>query len=82
MKTILVLHKYERPLTEELHGGEVRKLDPCLHQYGVTWKRSYLTEDRMQMWCEFEASDAETVRKACRSAEVPVAGAWPVHKFE
>ncbi len=82
MKTILTLQQYTTPLTVEAHDVGAARLKPCLEEYGVTWKRSFLSQDCLQMWCQFEASDAEAVRRACRSADIPLAGAWQVNVHE
>ena len=82
MKTVLILQQYKTPLSDQAHDTAAVRLDPCLKQYGVTWKRSFLSHDRLQMWCQFEAKDVETVRQACRSADVALAGAWEVSKSE
>ena len=82
MKTVLVLHAFPEPLSEKAVSDAFGRMKPCLEEYDVTWKRSYLTHDRLKMFCEFEAKDAETVRSACRSADVPVDGVWPVDKIE
>lgn len=36
---------------------------PCLAAYQATWKRSMLSIDRKRMVCEYEAADAETMRR-------------------
>ena len=36
---------------------------PCLAAYQATWKRSLLSADRKRMVCEYEAADAETMRR-------------------
>ena len=41
---------------------------PCLGIYNVTWKRSLIASDRLRIICEYEAADAETVRKVQREA--------------
>ena len=55
---------------------------PCLAEYGVLWKASYLATDRMRMFCEFEAESAEQIRNALRSAEVRFARVWPALKYQ
>ncbi len=82
MKTVFVLHAFPQPLSEMDVSQAFNRLKPCLVEYDVTWKRSYLTHDRLKLFCEFEAQDAEAVRSACRSADIPVEGVWPVDKIE
>ena len=82
MKTVLTLQQYKTPLSEQVRDMAADRIEPCLKQYGITWKRSFLSHDRLQMWCQFEAKDVEAVRQACRSADIPLAGAWEVEKKE
>jgi hypothetical protein len=81
MPVYVVEHEYQTPLTDELHNEEVRRADPCLAQYGVTWKASYIASDRLKQICEFEAVNAEQVRSALRSADVPFARCWQADKY-
>ena len=41
---------------------------PCLATHAATWKRSLLSADRKRMVCEYEAADAETMRRIQREA--------------
>jgi hypothetical protein len=43
--------------------------------------RSYLSTDRLRMVCEFEATDAESVRQSYRSAGVRFDRAWPAEVY-
>ena len=36
--------------------------------YGVAWRRSVLSADRLRMVCQYDAPDAESVRKLQREA--------------
>jgi hypothetical protein len=36
--------------------------------YGVAWRRSLLSADRLRMVCQYDAPDAESVRKVQREA--------------
>jgi hypothetical protein len=46
-------------------------LSPCLKTYAVKWVGSYVAHDGSQCVCVYDAPDAESVRRAYRSAEVP-----------
>lgn len=81
MQKYVVEHEYKTPLTDEAHNEEARRADPCLKEYGVVWKCSYLAVDRMRMICEFEADTAERIRDALRSAEVPFVRVWPAIRY-
>lgn len=68
MPHFVVERSFAEPhLDEDLNAGIVRER-PCLEMYGVTWKRSVLAADRLRMMCEYDAPDAESVRKAQRQA--------------
>ena len=81
MQKYVVEHEYKTPLTDEAHNEESRRAEPCLKQYGVTWKCSYLSLDRMKMICEFEADSAERIRDALRSADVAFVKVWPAIRY-
>jgi hypothetical protein len=81
MPLYIVEHEYAQPLSEEAHKAEMARADPCLRQYEVTWKASYLAVDRMKMVCIFEAENAEQVRSAMRSGDIPFAKVWATYKF-
>jgi len=49
---------------------------PCLGIYNVTWKRSLISADRMRMVCEYEAADAETLRRIQREAGAQFDRVW------
>lgn len=49
---------------------------PCLAIYKVTWRRSLVAADRKRMVCEYDAADAETVRKVQREAAADFDRVW------
>jgi hypothetical protein len=55
------------PSDEELTAAGIRER-PCLAMYGVAWRRSILSDDRLRMICQYDAPDAESVRKVQREA--------------
>ncbi len=55
---------------------------PCLEIYGVTWKRSLLSEDRHRLVCEYEAPDVESVRRVQREAEAQFDRIWVASVIE
>ena len=58
--------------------GYTDKLSPCLRTYDVKWVASYVARDGSQCVCVYEANDAESVRQAYRSAQVPFQfKVWP-----
>ena len=49
---------------------------PCLAAYNVAWKRSLISADRKRMVCEYEAADAETMRRIQREAGAQFDRVW------
>jgi hypothetical protein len=85
MATVLLEQRFEPPLSEEDYAKLAKRLDPCLEIRDAVWVRSYVAADRSRCICEFEAPDAESVRQACRSADVPFERVWTasaVYKIE
>jgi hypothetical protein len=48
----------------------------CLAAYQATWKRSLISADRKRMVCEYEAADAETLRRIQREAGAQFDRVW------
>jgi hypothetical protein len=71
MARVIVQYAFDPPLTPEDEAAMARRLDPCLTVRHGAWRRTSLSRDRRRMTCEFEAPDAESVREALRSADVP-----------
>ena len=68
MLRVIVERTFDRPPSEDdLTAAGIRER-PCLDVYRVAWRRSVLSEDRLRMVCEYEAPDAESVRRAQREA--------------
>ncbi len=63
------------PSDEELTAAGIRER-PCLEIHGVAWRRSLFSVDRLRMICEYDAPDAESVRKAQREAGNPFDRVW------
>lgn len=68
MPCIIVERTFDRPPSEDdLTAAGIRER-PCLELYGVAWRRSIISADRLRMVCQYEAADAESVRKVQREA--------------
>jgi hypothetical protein len=68
MQCIIVERTFESPPSdEELTAAGMRER-PCLELYGVVWRRSLFSSDRLRMVCQYDAPDAESVRKVQREA--------------
>ena len=78
----LVEQEFNPPLTDEAYAALANRTDPCLLQYGVTWKGSYFATDRTRMVCEFECESVDQVRSAMRSADVAFVRIWQANKYE
>jgi hypothetical protein len=76
MARILVEQTFDPPMAQDQYDKIARRLDPCIELRDVLWRRSYVSQDRRRMMCEFEAPDAEAVREAFRSAGMPFERAW------
>jgi hypothetical protein len=46
------------------------------------WMRSYFSNDRRRMICEFEAPDAQSIRDAYHSAGAPFQKVWSGQLFK
>lgn len=76
MSIIVVERTFERPPSDaDLTAASIRE-KPCLTLYGVTWRRSILSTDRLRMVCQCEAPDAESVRKVQHEAGSAFDRAW------
>lgn len=54
----------------------------CAAQHQVTFIRSYFSKDRKRMVCEYEAPDAEAVRRLQRTASMPFERIWTATAFD
>ena len=81
MARIILEQSFEKPLSEDELKKLAQRIDECLEVRAGTWRRTYLSSDHRRMTCEFEAPDAEAVREACRSADVPFDRAWAAEVF-
>ncbi|HEX2166766.1 MAG TPA: nickel-binding protein [Longimicrobiales bacterium] len=82
MARVIVERIFDPPLTEAEHMARSQRLNPCLEPSKIRWIRSFVSNDRRHGVCEFEAADAETVRVAHRTAEVPFTRVWTGQVFD
>lgn len=82
MLRIVVERSFATPQSDEDMTAVANRERPCLQVYGVTWQRSLLSEDRRRMVCEYEAADAESVRRAQREAEAQFDRIWAADVVE
>jgi len=76
MSRIIVERNFDTPQSDADMAAVADRERPCLGIYNVQWKRSLLSTDRRRMVCEYEAADAETVRKVQREAQAMFDRIW------
>ena len=76
MAHVVVERSFPVPQSDEDLSMVEDRLAPCSELYGVVWKRSVVSLDRRHMICEYQAPDAETVRKVQREAGAAFDHIW------
>jgi Protein of unknown function (DUF4242) len=76
MARIVVERSFETPQSEADMKLVADRERPCLAAYNVAWKRSLISADRKRMVCEYEAADAETMRRIQREAGAQFDRVW------
>ena len=82
MARIVMEQTFPAPMSDDELSAFAKRLDACLDLRNGTWARSYLAVDRKRLVCEFEAPDAESVRDALRSANLPFDRVWSASVFD
>jgi hypothetical protein len=76
MSLVVVERSFEQPCKfEELQAQEDEGAW-CLEQHSVRFIRTYFSRDKLRMICLYEAPDAESVRTAQRTIDMPVDRVW------
>jgi hypothetical protein len=73
---ILAEYRYEEPLAPEEDAIQSAHLAGCLEVREAKLVKTYLSRDRRRRISVFDAVDADTVRYAHRSANVPFESVW------
>ncbi|MCC7458513.1 MAG: DUF4242 domain-containing protein [Nitrospira sp.] len=73
---IVVERSFDTPQTDADMKLVADRERPCLSANQATWKRSMLSTDRKRMVCEYEAADAETMRRIQREAGAQFDRIW------
>jgi hypothetical protein len=81
-EVVVIEQLFDPPLTDEEHTRLGKLVDQCAALRNARWMRSYLSDDRQRMFCEFEAPDAESVRDAYRNAGVTFVRAWRAELYK
>ena len=76
MPRIVVERNFETPQSDEDMKRVADGERPCLAAYQATWKRSLISSDRKRMICDYEAADAETMRRIQREAGAQFDRVW------
>jgi hypothetical protein len=82
MIRIVVERSFATPQTDADMSAVADRERGCLDIYRVTWKRSLLSDDRRRMICEYEAPDAESVRRVQRQADAEFQRVWTAEVIE
>lgn len=80
MATIITEYRFLEPFTDEQLSAISRDLDPALARRDASWRRSYASDDRLRLICEFDAKDAETVAAAHREEGVAYEAIWNANR--
>ena len=76
MARIVVERSFQTPQTDADMKIVADRERPCLAAYNAAWKRSLVSADRKRMFCEYEAADAETLRRVQREAGAGFDRVW------
>lgn len=82
MPRIVVERSFDTPQSDEDMKIVADRERPCLEAYRVAWKRSLVSADRKRLICEYEAADAETVRRVQREAAANFERVWAADVIE
>lgn len=82
MIRIVVERTFATPQTDADMAAVANRERGCLGIYRVSWKRSLLSDDRRRLICEYDAPDAESVRRVQREAEAQVDRIWAAEVIE
>lgn len=73
---IVVERSFDTPQSDAEMRLVADRERPCLAAHQATWRRSVLSADRKRMVCEYEAADAETMRRIQREAGAQFDRIW------
>lgn len=82
MARVIVERRFDEPQAFDEIQAQEDRFAWCLEQHRVQFIRSYFSRDRRRMICEYEAPDAETVRKVQRTANMPFERIWTARVFD
>jgi hypothetical protein len=73
---IIVERRYAAPISDADLAAFAARQQGCLATHRVTHRRALLSQDRLRAICEYDAPDAESVRRVQREAEGPYESVW------
>jgi hypothetical protein len=76
MGLIIVERSFEQPPSDVELTAVAKREQQCKEVRSITWKRSVMSRDRQRMICEYDAPDAETVRRVQLEAGAPFDRIW------
>lgn len=79
---VVLEREYDPPFDKKAWFADDLRLNSCLEARGARWIRSQVSLDGRRTICEFEAPDAESVRIACRIADIAFQRVWVAEVFE
>lgn len=82
MARVIVERRFEDPESFDDLQAQEDRFAWCLEQHRVKFIRSYFSNDRRRMVCEYEAPDAEAVREVQRTAAMPFERIWTAEVFD
>ncbi len=82
MPKFIVERTFNPPLTPEELAATEKRMAPCLDIFDVQWLRSYWSDDRLRMVCEYEAQDSESIRNVQREAGAKFDRVWSAELLE
>ncbi len=82
MTKFIVERTFDPPLTSGELAATEERMAPCLDLYDVRWIRSYWSDDRQRMICQYEARDTQSVRNVQREAGAKFDRVWAAELLE
>jgi hypothetical protein len=82
MGLVIVERSFEHPPSDADLTTVAKREQQCKEIRSITWKRSVLSRDRRRMICEYDAPDAETVRRVQLEAGAPFDSIWSAELHE
>lgn len=82
MQRFIVERSFSPPMSDQELRDVGARMAPCLELHQVRWLRSHMSADRQRMVCEYEARDAESVRKVQHEAQAKFDRVWAAQVIE